>query len=461
MLPQITRHLIYPLHERLLRRRTFSYVAELEESQWYSPDELRELQSVKLRALLEHAQQNTEFYRHRFRKAGISLNEAAPEEALQRIPLLDKQSIRDAGQRILWKNCPGGLHQCHTGGSSGNPLTFFLDRRRQGYDQAARIRTHRWFNVDVGDRELYVWGSPIERARRDRIKRFRDSLFNHRLLNAFDMSRSQMDTYVQEILRYRPACLFGYPSSVALLANHAVETGHDLTRANLRAVFVTGEVCYPHQRRAISDAFGVTVADGYGSREAGFIAHQCPEGQMHITAENVIVEIVGSNAETLPIGDEGEIVVTHLDAYAMPFIRYRTGDVGSLKTGRCACGRGLPIMNVVRGRTTDFLYRPDGTIMHALSIIYPLRELPGIEQFHVTQNEDFSIQIDVVVDDRIARITQESVARRVRPVLGEQIPFCISLVDHIAQSISGKHRYVESHVKRKTAHLATEGNSRD
>jgi len=308
---------------------------------------------------------------------------------------------------------------------------------------------------------LYVWGSPIERARRDRIKKFRDSLFNHQLLNAFDMSKSKMDAYVQEILRYKPACLFGYPSSLALLANHAMERGRDLTNANLRAVFVTGEICYAHQRKAISDAFGVPVADGYGSREAGFIAHQCPKGQMHITAENVVVEIVGGKGETLPIGDEGEIVVTHLDAYAMPFIRYRTGDVGSLKTQRCSCGRGLPVMNVVRGRTTDFLHRPDGTIMHALSIIYPLRELSGIRQFHVTQRKDYSVQIDVVVDDRVARITHESVARRVRPVLGDQIPFSISWVDEIANSISGKHRYVESHVEEQATLAAIGDVTRD
>jgi phenylacetate-CoA ligase len=356
---------------------------------------------------------------------------------------------------MLWHEAPAGLFRHNTGGSTGEPLVFFFDRRRQAYDQAARARSHRWFNVNVGEREVYLWGSPIEVSRTDSLKRLRDTLFNHRLVNAFDMSPERMDDHLDVLERYRPACLFGYPSSISLLAGHAQARCRPLKTPRLRAVFVTGEVCYPHQRDAITAQFGVPVADEYGSRDAGFIAHECPMGEMHVTAENVIIEII-EDGRPVPVGESGEIVATHLDAYAMPFIRYRTGDRGRLKPGRCRCGRGLPLMDVVHGRTTDFLYLPDGTIKHALSIIYPLRAMRGVRRFRVTQHEDYAITIHVVCDDRAEWITRETVAKSVRPVLQDQVDLRVKLVDRIRFTDSGKYRYVVSHAKPATRPAMTE-----
>ena len=121
---------------------------------------------------------------------------------------------------------------------------------------------------------------------------------------------------------------------------------------------MTGEVCLQRDRESIAEYFGVPVADGYGSRDGGFIAHECPHGSMHITAENVVVEVFDGD-RPVEGGASGEIVVTHLDAYAMPLVRYRTGDVGRLRSGRCACGRGLPVLDCVDGRIADMLHLPD------------------------------------------------------------------------------------------------------
>lgn len=447
MLPPIVRHVICPTHEWLLGRRTMAYARELDKTQWLAPCDLRELQRGKLQALLRHAAAHTPFYRRRFEAAGVDLADPDTINTLAHLPLLDKAEIRASIDEMTWHDAPGGVFEYSTGGSTGEPLTFHLDRRRQGYDQAARIRSHRWFGVDLGERELYLWGSPLERRRSDRVRRFRDALFNHRLLDAFNMSPRRMDAYLEEFDRFRPACLFGYPSGIALMVDHARSRGKNLDVRRLRVVFVTGEVCYPHQRESIESFFGVPVADCYGSREGGFIAHQCPEGSMHITAENLIVEMIGKDGSAVAVGEIGEIVITHLDAYAMPLIRYRTGDLGRLMPGRCCCGRGLPLMDVAQGRSTDFLRFPDGTVKHALAIIYPLRELRGVRQFRVTQGADFGVTVEVVADDRQERITREAVARCVRPVLGDQVELRVNWTDRIDCVESGKHRYVVSHVR--------------
>lgn len=442
----VRQHLFLAAHEALLRRPTLRFARELEASQWLSPSEIRELQKAKLARLLQHAEECVPFYRKRFADAGLNRSGADPLEVLRSLPILSKEQIREAGEDIVWPQSPGGLSMRSTGGSTGEPLTFYLDRRRQAYDQAARMRAHRWFGVSPGECEIQLWGSPIERKRTDRMRAIRDRLFNQHLLDAFQMSPSRMNRYLDEWDRLRPAVLFGYPSSIALFVRHARSMGRCLDTTRLHAVFVTGEVCYPHDRKIIEQYFGVQVADGYGSREAGFIAHQCRHGGMHVTAECVIVEILRDGQE-VAVGESGEIVVTHLDAYGMPFIRYRTGDVGRLLPGRCRCGRGLPLMDVVQGRATDFLLLPDGTIKHALSIIYPLREMAGIEKFRVTQAEDLAVTIEIVKQRTASKPSVEGVEHGVRPILGRDVRLGVRFVDSIEESASGKFRYVISHAR--------------
>ena len=458
MLPFFSRRLVWPVHERLVGRATLRYVAELEWSQYASPVELDDLRREKLQALLVHASQHTAFYRDRISEADVDLRGDDPFDALRALPLLGKDEIRAHLADMLWHDAPGGLFPHNTGGSTGDPLTFYFDRRRQGYDQAARIRTHRWFGVDHGDRELFLWGSPIEWSRTDTVKRLRDALFNHRLLSAFEMSPTRMDAYLDEIESYRPACLFGYPSSIALLVRHAIERGRALRLPSLRAVFVTGEVCHPPDRDAIVEYFGVPVADGYGSREAGFIAHQCSEGSMHVMAENVIVEVF-RDGKPVPPGESGELVVTHLDAYAMPLIRYRTGDVGRLKPGRCVCGRGLERMDVVDGRATDFLHLPDGTVKHALAAIYPLRKMPGIKRFRIHQRSDYSVRVLVVPEPGGVALTKNEIGRALATAIGAGAAIDVEFVSDIPVASSGKFRYVTSDAGPQTDGARSEATS--
>ncbi len=445
MHPWLIRHILFPLHERCVGRHTVSHVRELNQSQWLSPNDIKKLQNEKLRALISHACTHTPFYRNRINDAGVDLESDNLLTQLHKLPLLDKSQIRQHKNDMVWHAAPGGLQEYNTGGSGGEPLIFWIDRRRQAYDQAARIRAHNWFGVRFGEPETYLWGSPIEWQRSDTIKRVRDRLFNQRLLNAFDMTSQSMNVYLDEINRVDPISLYGYPSSLALLAEHGRSQRRTLKLKRLRAVFVTGEVCYDHHRQVIEDFFNAPAIDNYGSRDGGFIAHQCPKLGMHITAENIIVEIVRDGL-VVPEGESGEIIITHLDAYAMPMIRYRSGDIGRLRHGRCECGRGLPMLDVVEGRSTDLLRLPDGTVKHALAVIYPLRSTLGVEQFQVRQHADHSVTIDVVCDNKIARVTRESVASSVKPIFGEQVGITVNLVDRIATSPSGKHHYVVSHV---------------
>jgi len=215
----------------------------------------------------------------------------------------------------------------------------------------------------------------------------------------------------------------------------------------IRVAFVTSETLYGDQRLDIERVFGCPVANGYGSREAGFIAHQCPAGGMHITAEDVIVEIVDERGRPLPVGRSGEIVVTHLATGDFPFIRYRTGDVGTLSDRGCACGRGLPLLADIQGRTTDFVVAQDGTVMHGLALIYVIRSIRGIRQYKIIQESLDSTRILLVTDPGFNAWDEDTIRKGFGQRLGSGVRIDIERVAEIPREASGKYRYIVSHVK--------------
>ena len=443
MHPWLVRHVLGPLHERLLGRDTFAGFRALEASQWWPPDRLRCLQRDKLRCLLALAAE-CPYYRERFAETNIDPGRDDPFEALRRLPLLDKALIKARRDDLTRRDVPGGPIPFNTGGSTGEPLIFCFDRRRIAFDKAARMRTHRWFGAEPGDREVYLWGAPAELKRQDRLRILRDRLTNERLLSAFDMSPITMRRYLRTIETWRPVSLFGYASSLALLCEFGRSEGIPVRSKSLKVVFTTGEVLDDRQRETIEGYFGVPVANGYGSRDGGFLAHQCPHGSMHITVENVILEIVDEAGQPLATGESGEVVVTHLDNHAMPFLRYRTGDVGRRLDRMCPCGRGLPVMDVVAGRRTDHLVASDGTITHALSLIYVLREIDSVRQFQIRQNRNRDVEIRIVPSSDFGDRERRRIEQGVRRQLGADTALRVMLMDHIDLLPSGKHRYVMS-----------------
>ena len=436
---------VFPLQERLKKHDTVRVRRAMEASQWWSAAQLEAYQLDRLRAFLADVGTHVPFYRQVFSEAGFDPAKMSRVADLQRLPVLTKPVIR-ANTDALRADDARGLARFNTGGSSGEPLIFFIGDERVTHDVAAKWRATRWWDVDIGDREIVVWGSPIELGAQDRVRQFRDALMRTELMPAFEMSETKLDGFVARIRARRPAMLFGYPSAISHIARHAEKRGIRLDDLGVRVVFVTSERLYDDQRESIERLFGCPVANGYGGRDAGFIAHQCPSGSMHITAEDIAVEIVDALGQVLPPGQSGEIVVTHLATRDFPFIRYRTGDIGVLDDTPCACGRGLPVLKEIQGRSTDFVIALDGTVMHGLSLIYVLRDIPAVRAFKIIQETLTLTRVQVEPSEGFSDRDVVAIQSGLQARLGASVLIQVEQVAQVAAERSGKFRYVISKV---------------
>ena len=202
------------------------------------------------------ALEHSPWHSQRIQQAGLERQVREGSVSLQdlaRLPVMDKRDARENVDRMVWKGVPGGAFKYTTGGSSGEPLIFYFGRRRQASDAAGRMRARRWWGVEVGDREVYLWGAPVELNKTDRIKTLRDRLINQLVLNAFEMSPARMDEYLQAISAWQPRCIYGYASSIALLAAHGEARG-----VKLRPAGAQGGVY--HRRASLPASEGIDRA---------------------------------------------------------------------------------------------------------------------------------------------------------------------------------------------------------
>jgi phenylacetate-CoA ligase len=443
---QIGSKLLFPLHERLKGHDTVNILRRIEQSQWMQADQLEALQLSELRRMLEQVSASVPFYRSLFSSRQLTPQDFHSLDSLSSLPVIDKAVIRaNEGEWCAAESGP--LVRANTSGSSGEPLTFKLGMHRISFDIAAKWRATRWWGVDIGDREMVLWGSALETGTQDRIRDLRDRLLRSRLVPARDLNPEYIDRILSEMRAFRPRMLFGYPSALARIAFRAKERGLAMNDLGIRVAFCTSEVLRPEWREVIAGVFGCGVANEYGARDAGFIARECPHGGLHVTAEELIVEIVDESGERLPPGTEGDMVVTNLAGPEFPFIRYRTGDRGILSDKPCACGRGLPLIQSISGRANDGLIAADGGWVHGSAINHALREIDGLRAYRIIQESRQLVVILLALEKPLSDAATAKLLAHVRTLLGASVAVVIHHVDEIPPEANGKFRHIICHVQ--------------
>jgi phenylacetate-CoA ligase len=412
---------LYPFYEGTVQRRnTFRYRAEMERSQWRSPEEVQARQWEQLRALLDHAHRTVEYYRSEWDRLGIRPGEISSPSDFARLPVIDKPLIREHRDRLLSTAFRREeLVRSATGGSTGSPLQFFYNRDSYQRRLAAAMRGDSWAGWQFCAPEFYIWGVTL--MPQSRISRLRSRLYHgairRSVLNCFDLSAERIEAVVRQFNRFRPRVVVGYSNAVYEFARFVQRAGLSLHRPE--GVICSAEKLYPHQRALIEEVLGTRVFERYGCREVMMIGAECDRHEgLHVASDNVYVEVV-RNGRLCEPGEAGEILLTDLHNYGMPLIRYKVGDLGSWKGRDCSCGRGLPLLNPLEGRSVDVITTPGGRIVSGLFFPHLFKDFPAIQTYQVVQETREEVTVRLVLERPMegeeTRLLQEIVGSTLGP----------------------------------------------
>lgn len=440
----LAQNLILPLYDLVKDTSRFKYYHILKKTQWLPKKEIEKFQIKKLRALLRHAYKTVPYYHRIFKSIGFSPDSITSIKDLERLPILTKANIRKHFDELISINYPRKKLVLSQSGGTGDQIWFYITKEQMSWEIAAEFRAYEWANYHFGDKCLVFWGSPLDLTKTAKlIKRLTSSLENVTVLNTYVLSDEVLDKYTLFMRRFKPEVIRGYASSIYMIARYILEKG--VKCAQPKSIITTAETLPRFRRKIIEEAFNCPVFDYYGSREIGSIAAECEvhEGY-HISAENVILECV-RNDEQVSTGERGEIIVTSLRNHGMPFIRYAIGDVGKLSDDTCSCGRGLPLLDSIEGRVSEFMSIFDKKLGKIIPVSTAgpglfggvLMYLP-IERYRIIQESLNKVTIIAVRGKNYTQEHTDLLIKHVRKFLGDNITMEVKFVDYLPPLPSGK-----------------------
>jgi phenylacetate-CoA ligase len=402
-------------------------------TQRLSGEELENYQIRRLQKQIKWACARVPFYRNLCRCGGLNPDNIRSLGDLDKLPIISKKQIQKEPASFGAEGFRGRLYTETTGGSLGEPLALLKDAENVARKRAAAWRFYSWYGIEFGDKQARFWGVPFE-SKLKRREKFKDLLGNRIRLNAFEISDSAFYRFYEKVRSTRVDYLYGYASTISEFAEFILTKGLENPFPDLKVSILTAETVYDAQRGAVEKAFCAPTAIEYGCGEVGIVAFECPENNLHINADNVILEII-----------DGSTVVTELYAKAMPLIRYRLGDSAAISETECSCGCGFPTLEYVAGREGDMI-EVDGKKVHYEILNYIFRDISAlkghIRRFQVTQNRSENA-LTVYVEPAGAFPAEgcENIERIIREYIGFSGDVTIRVTDGIQPDPSGKLRH--------------------
>ncbi len=409
------------------------------------PETLAGMHLRSLRGLLAHAGSTTAHYSQLFRRLGLDLREIHSCQVLREMPFLTKEELNDDIDSFLSSDyAKADLIRSSTGGSSGLPLTFYRDRRVQTIRRAQDYLFNAKLGVFPGMKQAWVWGARMDVFDLSSLKARVANFLTGRAVYfyAYDATPDKMDEFLRKLQQHQPAIIFAYPNMLASLAKRSAQTG---LKVSIPRAAVTAEPLYDWQRELFRQAFGAETFERYGSREIGTVASECDQHQgMHMFEPTYCFEVVDEDGQAVPNGQMGELVVTDLYNYAMPLIRYRTGDMMAIEDDPCDCGCTWRRIVAIGGRLVDMIVRPDGCKVEGLVIVNALHTSGIRARVQVVQTSPTSLVVKYLETNTISENLRSAFRSRISNALSASIDVTYEPVKQLHHDPSGKYRYVIS-----------------
>lgn len=416
-------------------------------SQYWTEEQVCEYQLSRVKTIVEHAYKSVPYYSALMRKIGMKPEDLKSLDDLKAFPILRKETIQNDFQSFLAR----GYQKYYpitrsTGGTTGVPFKYYNDIASWGLNWATKIRTFNWGGYKLGqDRIAILKGGSLSRKGKFSLgTRFWRYMQLNYTIDIMQMSEADIVRYLADIRKRNIRFIRGYPSALLTLARSLNQQSECIP---MKGIFTTAEMLYDDHREEIQKAFGCEVTDAYGCGEGMAGASQCEvHAAYHVNIETSILEILAKDGMCSQPGEEGEIVVTSLNDFAMPFIRYAPGDLAVAKAGTCSCGRQLPLIEKINGRASDLIKLPNGRILNGLSI--PFEALTeSLQQFQLVQEEDDRLVLYVIPKGSFNDVVRARLQNILINLAGSGVRVEVQPVTEIKQTVSGKRRYIISRKK--------------
>ncbi|NQE52052.1 hypothetical protein C5S29_00565, partial [ANME-1 cluster archaeon GoMg3.2] len=369
---------------------------------------------------------------------------------LSKLPILTKEEIRKNPEKFLAENIKKiSMIRSATSGSSGKVFEYMTDKRVLSISRALGLRAWGFAGYNIGDRLVTIAGSSLLPQKRSFLENITFKANRNLPLSSYNMDNKKVINYVHQILKFKPNFIRGYPSSIAIIANYLIE--HNIQDIKPVAVMTTAETLYKRDRELISNAFDCDVFDQCGCNDGGENFWECKEHTgYHIGVERAIHEFV-DNANEQVSNDIGHIILTDLWNYAMPLIRYDAGDIAIASDEMCPCGRGLPLVKTIMGRTIDQIVLPSGDLLPGL-IFTDIFEREGITDkvidYQIIQDKIDKFTLNIVKNEGYNDKTSVAIYKFFDGHMDTSLDIKFNFADNIPRTDANKKRIVISKVRK-------------
>ena len=429
-------------------KAVLNFSRQLDQTQWWPEERLRREQFRFLASLLNHARGTTDFYASTLSHFETITPETLEDGAWTQVPVLTRDSVNAAGERMLSTNIPkphGPTSEIFTSGTTGRPLRLVRTRFALWYWSAFTIRDHLWHNRDftgtlAAIRDSAKGVAVYPDGGRHKAWGSSDNVFKTGPSISLNIN-SSADEMVDWLQRNDPDYLLTHPTVVASLARHCLDRG--IRFPNLKEVQTLSEILPPGIRELAREAWGVALSDMYSGREVGYLALQCPEHpHYHIMSEGVYLEVLDDDNHPCKPGETGRVVVTTLHNYAMPLIRYEIGDYACVGEP-CPCGRGLPVLTRIHGRKQNVLILPTGETRWTLlssEDIKEFMEMAPIRQYQFAQIKENAIEIRLAIARSLTTSEEKQIAEWTKSKFGYPFDISFAYSNEIPRTKAGKYQ---------------------
>ena len=449
--------LLWPAIPGQQAAQRLAILRQLEESQWLSPEEIRDLQFRQLNRLLAHVAATVPFYRQRLQEAGLTGQRAVTPKDWLKMPLLTRRDIQQAGAGLISKKLPSGhgqVHKASTSGSTGTPVTIVTSSINQIFWEVLTLREHLWHQRDLTATMAAIRRIPKGAAYPDGLSQSGWGGAVSRVFPSGPIHALEIDASVAQqaewLTRVNPSYLRSYPTNLLSLARYCQD--HGVKLPNLKQCLSFGELLHDHVRDACREVWGVEIADTYSSQEIGYMSLQAP-GHHHqlVQADVALVEVIDRDGRPCGPGEVGRVVVTSLHNFAMPLLRYEIGDFAEVG-GPCPTGRGLPVLTRILGRERNMMVDREGNEYWPAFGVKSLTKIAPLRQFQLAQVAVDKVEARLVPDGAISVEQQEEIRAHLSGRLPATVDVELRLLEDIPRSAGGKYEDFVNEIGRTDGH---------